>query len=68
MPFYPLPLSWRNSQIYQNLPNLIKFPLLPIFCLSAGICFVLDSVSLPFRWIYHEIVNHYSDMDDSEWK
>ena len=46
MSFYPLPLSYKIGSYVSNLEGIKK--------IIIGICFIIDFLILPFRWLYYK--------------
>lgn len=67
MPFHPLPISVTIGSYYSELSQPIKTIITPFFCIIITSIFFSEIIILPFRWLWHEICNIYSDMDESEW-
>ena len=55
MPFYPIPLTYFVGNYASQLRGIKKI-ILPILGVISGICFILDFLTLPIRWIYHKII------------
>ena len=67
MPFHPLPISVRIGSFYSEISQPIKIITAPFFSIVITSTFFIEILILPFRWLWHELNNIYSDMDESEW-
>jgi len=53
MPFYPIPLTYYVGSFASELRGIKKI-LLPILSIIITICFIIDFLILPIRWIFHK--------------
>lgn len=67
MPFYPLPLSYRMASLYHRTEGFARVLVTPIAGVLVGVAFLVDGITLPVRWLVHEVAHIYSDKDESAW-
>lgn len=53
MPFYPIPLTYHVGSFASELKGIKKI-ILPILMIIIAICFIIDFLLLPVRWIFHK--------------
>ena len=67
MPFHPLLMSVRLGGFYNELSCPIKVLMTPFFMILISSTFCIELITLPLRYLIHEITNIYSDSDESIW-
>ena len=53
MSFYPLPLSYKVGSYASNLEGIQKI-IIPVLSIIIGICFIIDFLIMPFRWLFYK--------------